>query len=203
MPLARVATVDEAPHPMADSERSNMFKAKACDPPHKGGRLMRSGLRRRTLIGLLVLPALALPMQAAAKDRLPLKGSETGTFRLLSPCETGGMILEVTGTGHTTRLGNYSGRYRECLDPATGAVTGGTFTLTAANGDKVFGTYSGQARPTDTPNVVVYEDPGVITGGTGRFAGASGTMTTSGLANLATGEYSGTVAGSVSRPTSG
>jgi hypothetical protein len=31
------------------------------------------------------------------------------------------------------------------------------------------------------------EDPGVITGGAGRFADASGTMTTSGLANLATG----------------
>jgi hypothetical protein len=171
--------------------------------PHKRGRLMRNGLRRKTLIGLLVLPALALPMQAAAKDRLPLKGSETGTFQLLGPCETSGMILEVTGAGHTTRLGNYSGNYRECLDPATGAVTAGTFTLTAANGDKLFGTYSGQAHPTDNPNVVAYEDPGVITGGTGRFAGAGGTMTTSGLANLATGEYRGTITGSVSRPTSG
>jgi hypothetical protein len=157
----------------------------------------------KALIGLLVLPALALPMQAAAKDRLPLKGSETGTFQLLGPCETSGLILEVNGTGHTTQLGNYSGDYRECLDPATGAVTGGTFTLTAASGDKVFGTYSGQAHPTDNLNVVAYEDPGVITGGTGRFAGAGGIMTTSGLANLATGEYRGTITGSLSRPTSG
>jgi hypothetical protein len=158
---------------------------------------------RTILSGLLILPALALPMQAAAKDRLPLKGSESGTFQLLGPCETSGMILQVTGTGHSTQLGNYSGRYRECLDPATGAVTRGTFTLTAANGDKVFGTYGGQAVPTDDPSVVAYEDPGVIKGGTGRFAGAGGSMTTSGLANLATGEYSGTVTGSVSRRTSG
>jgi hypothetical protein len=181
-----------------------MFKPKAYTTlGTKGGRLTRSGLSRRTLIGLLVVPALALPMQAAADVRLPLKGSETGTFQLLGPCETSGMILEVTGTGNTTELGNYSGRYRECLDPATGAVPDGTFTLTAANGDKVFGTYGGQALPTDNPSVVTYEDPGVITGGTGRFAGAGGTMSTSGLANLATGEYSGTIAGSVSRPTSG
>jgi hypothetical protein len=156
----------------------------------------------KALIGLLVLPALALPMQAAAKDRLPVKGSETGTFKLLGPCESG-MILEVTGTGQSTQLGDYSGHYRECFDPATGAVTSGTFTLTAANGDKVFGTFSGQALPTDNPNVVTYEDPGVITGGTGRFAHAIGNMTTSGLANLATGEYTGTITGSVSRPTSG
>jgi hypothetical protein len=168
-----------------------------------GGRLMTSGLRRRTLIGLLVLGAFTRPMQAAANARLHFKGRETGTFQLLGPCETGGMILEVTGTGHTTHLGNYSGNYRECLDPATGAVTAGTFTLTAANGDKVFGTYSGGALPTDDdPNVVAYQDPGVITGGTGRFAGASGILTTSGLADLATGEYKGTVAGTVSRRTS-
>jgi hypothetical protein len=142
-------------------------------------------------------------MQAAANDQLPLKGSESGTFQLLTPCETTGMILEVTGTGHSTELGNYSGHYRECLHPATGAVTGGTWTLTAANGDKVFGTYSGQALPTDNPKVVAYKDPGVVTGGTGRFADASGIMTTSGLANLATGEYTGTSSGSVSRQTSG
>ena len=160
-------------------------------------------INRKALIGLLVLPALALPMQAAAKDRLPLKGSESGTFQILGPCETGGMALEVTGTGHSTRLGNYSGHYRECFDPATGAVTGGTFTLTAANGDKVSGTFGGQARPTDDPTVVAYDDPGVITGGTGRFADAGGSMTTSGLANLATGEFSGTITGSVARPTSG
>ena len=157
---------------------------------------------RKALIGLLVLPALALPMQAAAKDLLPLEGSESGTFRILGPCETGGMALEVTGTGHTTQLGSYTGHYRECFDPATGAVTGGTFTLTAANGDKLFGTFNGQARPTDDPNVVSYDDPGVISGGTGRFADAGGTMTTSGLANLATGDYTGTITGTVARPTS-
>ena len=154
---------------------------------------------RKALIGLLVLPVLALPMPAAAKDRLPLEGSESGTFRILGPCETGGMALEVTGTGHTTQLGSYAGHYRECFDPATGAVTGGTFTLTAANGDKVFGTFNGQAGPTDDPTVVRYDDPGVITGGTGRFAHAGGSMTTSGLADMATGEYTGTITGTVSR----
>jgi hypothetical protein len=193
---ARVNPVNSAD---GQAKEQQMFKSKASTTlAAKGG-----GLRRSALIGLLVLPALALPMQAAAADQPPLKGSETGTFQLLGPCETSGVIIDVTGTGHTSQLGNYSGHYRECLDPATGAVTGGTFTLTAANGDKVFGTYSGQAVPTNDPSVVHYEDPGVITGGTGRFAGASGVMTTSGLANLATGDYTGTITGSVSSPASG
>lgn len=148
---------------------------------------------------LLVLPALALSTQASAADRQPLKGSEAGTFQMPGPCESGGVIIDVTGSGHSTQLGDYTSHYRECLDPATGAVTDGTFTLTAANGDKVFGTFSGQAVPTDTSNVVKFDDPGEITGGTGRFAGAGGTFTGSGLANMATGEYTGTITGDVSR----
>jgi hypothetical protein len=180
-----------------------MFNAKADTILRRqGGRLMKGRLSRHALIGLLVLPALALPMQAAAGDQLPLKGSERGTFELLGPCETGGVIVDVTGTGHSAQLGKYSGHYRECLVPATGAVTGGTFTLAAANGDTVFGSYSGQAFPTGDPNVVSYVDPGAITGGTGRFAAARGTVTTNGLANLATGEYTGTVTGSLSSPAS-
>ena len=167
----------------------------------KAARFVTVGLRRHTLIGLLVLVALALPMYATAGDQaqVPLKGSETGTFQLLGPCETGGIVLDVTGSGHATFLGSYSSHYRECFDPATGAVIGGSFTLTAGNGDRLFGTYSGQAFPTGESNVL-YDDPGVIKGGTGRFAGASGVVTQSGLANLATGEYEGTLTGSVSSP---
>jgi hypothetical protein len=166
----------------------------------KGGRMMKIGLRGQTPMGLLVLVALALPMHAAAADQVPFKASETGTFQLLGPCGTGGIVVDVTGTGHPTQLGNYGAHYSECLLPATGTVRDGSFTLTAANGDMVFGTYGGQAFPTDDPNVLAYEDPGVITGGTGRFAGASGIVTQSGLANLATGEYEGTLTGSVSSP---
>jgi hypothetical protein len=168
----------------------------------KGGRLMKIGLRRQTLMGLVVLVALALPMDAAASDQVPLKGSETGTFQLLGQCATSGVVLDVTGTGDATQLGNYSAHYRECFDPATGAVTDGSLTLTAANGDTVFGTYSGQVFPTGDQNVIVFEDPGVITGGTGRFAGAGGTVSASGVANLATGEYRATLSGSVSTPES-
>jgi hypothetical protein len=155
---------------------------------------------RGSLIGLLVLAALALPVYAAAGDQLPLNGSEAGTFQLLGPCNTGGIGLEVTGTGHARFIGSYTGRYRECFDPTTGAVTGGTFTLTAANGDTLYGTYAGQAVPAGAS--VLYNDPGVITGGTGRFAGAGGTANTSGVANMATGEYRGTLSGSVSSPAS-
>lgn len=157
-------------------------------------------MKTRTLMGLLALVALALPMQAAADDQVPLKASETGTFRVLGQCGTSGIVLDVTGTGNATEFGSYSAHYRECFDPTTGAVGDGSFTLTAANGDTLHGSYSGQVLPTSDPNVIAFNDPGVITGGTGRFAGAHGTVTQSGAANLATGGYTATLSGGLSTP---
>jgi hypothetical protein len=159
--------------------------------------VIKIGPRRQALIGLLVLVALALPLRALAGDQPPLKGAEAGTFRVLGACEASGIVIDVTGTGHATQLGEYRAHYRECFVPATGAVTDGSFTLTAANGDALFGTYGGHAVPTGE-NVVGYDNPGVVTGGTGRFAGAGGIAGTSGVANLATGEYTGSLSGSVS-----
>ena len=180
-----------------------MFKPKAHTlPGTKAGRLIEIGLRSRTLMGLLVLAALALPMRAAAADRVPLKAAETGTFRLLGPCEASGIVVDVTGSGQATHLGAFTTHYRECFDPATGAVTDGTLTLTAANGDTILGTYGGQVSPTGDSTIFAYDDPGVITGGSGRFAGTSGIVDTTGVVNLATGEYSGTITGSVSSPVS-
>ena len=148
---------------------------------------------------LLALVALAIPLQAVAGDQIPFKSSETGTFQIIGSGETSGIVVDVTGSGHATGLGNYSAHYRECLLPATGTVIEGSFTLTAADGSTVFGTYDGQAAPSGSPSVLAFEDPGVITGGTGRFAGAAGTVTQSGLANLATGEYEGVLTGALAR----
>jgi ABC-type cobalt transport system substrate-binding protein len=158
-------------------------------------------MRKTHIVGLLVVVALALPIYAAAADQ-SLKASETGTFQVIGPCDSGGIVIEVTGTGHATVLGSYTAQYQECFQPATGTVTSGSFTLTAANGDKIFGTYAGQASPADDPYVVAFDDPGVINGGTGRFAAASGTVNQSGQANLATGEYDAILTGTVSSPAS-
>ena len=168
----------------------------------KPGKLIEVGLRSQTLTALLVLAALALPMHAAAADRVPLKATETGSFQLLGPCQTSGIVVDVTGSGHGTHLGYFTTHYRECFDPATGAVTDGSFTLTAANGDTMFGTYGGQVSPTGDSTVFTYDDPGVISGGTGRFSGTGGIVATNGVVNLATGEYAGTITGSLSSPAS-
>lgn len=53
------------------------------------------------------------------------------------------------------------------------------------------------------PGVFRYEQTLVIIGGTGRFANATGSATTTGLINLVTGAYDGELTGVISRPNGG
>ena len=55
-------------------------------------------------------------------------------------------------------------------------VSTGAATFTAANGDTLTTTVVGRATPT-TPGVLSIVEDYTITGGTGRFAGATGTFT--------------------------
>jgi hypothetical protein len=73
-------------------------------------------------------------------------------------------------------------------------VTGGQFAMTTRRGS-ISGTYSGSAAPTSDPNVITYHVTGPITGGTGRYEGAGGSIVFDGVANLATGRLSDQVSG--------
>jgi hypothetical protein len=60
----------------------------------------------------------------------------------------------------------------------TGALTQGEFTMTAANGDEIRGTYEGTfASDPDHPAVYHATAMFVVASGTGRFAGATGSLT--------------------------
>ena len=73
----------------------------------------------------------------------------------------------------------------------------GTATFTAANGDTLTATVLGQATPTTTPGVLLIVEVYTITGGTGRFADATGTFTLHSTVNQATGLSSGTFSGAI------
>jgi hypothetical protein len=63
-------------------------------------------------------------------------------------------------------------------DLATGALTEGTFKIVAANSDEIQGTYTGVAvYDAEHPDLLAHGTATfVITGGTGRFAGATGSI---------------------------
>jgi hypothetical protein len=81
-------------------------------------------------------------------------------------------------TGTLSHLGLAQLRTTHIPNLATGALEQGTFTIVAANGDEIHGTYEGTATYDEVrPDLVHGAATFVISGGTGRFDGATGTIT--------------------------
>jgi hypothetical protein len=141
----------------------------------------------------------ALANQAFGAEDVPFKGSDEGGFQIPGAC-AGGSLEEVVigGIGRATQLGAYTYTATECFDAVSGAFAGSA-TLTAANGDEITGTYQGQVSGTADPGVITYQEMLELTGGTGRFAGATGRLQVAGVANLLTLEYGQTLTGTVSK----
>jgi hypothetical protein len=134
----------------------------------------------------------------ALLEEAPFKGHDSGTFEFLQAgCLAGLSPLRTHTTGNATLIGKYSFETQECFD--NGALTfSGSFTITA-NGDTLFGGYVGSVTgfiDNDTPTYVF---TATIENGTGQFAGATGTLSGTGQANLATFEESRTFSGTISR----
>jgi hypothetical protein len=165
--------------------------------------------RRLFLSGVAVAAALTSPAAARA--------APGGTHRPLSGRGTGVASVDISTTpspttfsssGRLSHLGAFTATGSESLAPLGPppvipyALTG-TETLTAANGDKLFGTVDGtgvnNAGATNGTNVVT------ITGGTGRFADASGSYTetytgaiTSQVGTIVSGPITTTIQGRIS-----
>ena len=145
--------------------------------------MFRSTLKRGspraalTLVSLVLAFAMLSAASASAKTGgtdIPIKGNGTGTISL-DP-ETGAFTGDVPGV--SSLLGKVDVQIAGVgARTANGTFAGsGTATIVAANGDKLTGTITltQEALPGGhfITTVVV-----TITGGTGRFADASGTLT--------------------------
>lgn len=112
-------------------------------------------------------------------------GTPTGTFPIIHE--------SIVATGEATQLGRYALEVAETVDLQQASATG-SFTFTAADGDTVYGSYTGHAQL--RPLVAIKEDATIL-GGTGRFDGATGHFTIDRLfdpVNLTTtGSFEGTI----------
>jgi len=146
---------------------------------------------------MVAMTSIALALPAGAGSQVPFKGADVGTFSLPGACSDGSLQVVIEGSGTATHLGRYRYEANECFNPVTGAFSGEP-TVTAANGDQLFGTYSGQVSSTSDPNVITYEEQLTVSGGTGRFAGATGAFDVVGEANLADLVYNQSLVGVIS-----
>jgi hypothetical protein len=170
-------------------------------------------MRRLTIMfcaGLMLVAAASPSIAAKGGTDRPIKGKTSGTSTsALTPPAT--VDSSSIGTGNLSHLGKSGYQLTTSQDwsgytPATpcGNVTGGSLTLTAGNGDTVTGTATGgQVCEADPPNEVVYNSTVnvSITGGTGRFTGATGALVVTGT-STATGPGTfadtGSMTGSIS-----
>ena len=85
------------------------------------------------------------------------------------------------------------------MNLACGCSVGDTVHFIAANGDSLYGVGAGSGVPSDTPGYTLVTQFYAITGGTGRFAGATGHFTVTRLVNDATGVSKGSFDGTIVR----
>ncbi len=89
------------------------------------------------------------------------------------------------GTGSLLPFGTMAWSDRAFPDLATGAYTG-SFSIAFASGGSLFGDFHGDTDFTSPPTATAFTEILDVNGGTGPFAGYSGTLSGNGLLNLLT-----------------
>ena len=141
----------------------------------------------RTLL-LVAIVTIGRTLANANAQPVPLKGSSSNQAISAVPIDPEHLFVTTIGSGHATHLGKF-----DLLSPHIAGLVDfsveGDLILTAANGDELHATLDGNLAPfiDETGHVYLVGDiPGTITGGTGRFASASGTFTFSVVFDTAT-----------------
>jgi len=158
--------------------------------------MLRRSFSVRIALAALAIVGLAGP--ATAGEQVPFRGIVEGSFTSTLIPGTPNALVVAIGTGQATLLGQFSFDFPLTVNLAT-QTGSGTYTLTAANGDTVVAEVI--AKSSVLPNGLrLVEEIGTITGGTGRFANASGGFIGERTLDRATGDVIGFFDGTISSP---
>ena len=152
------------------------------------------------MAAILLTAALAGP--AVAADKLvPFSGSLHAKEKIVSTQGSPpvSFVADGSGGGIATHLGRFTLTWHFTVNTVDGTGSGPVHFI-AANGDSIFSTAAGTSEPTSTPGVFRITEIQIITGGTGRFAGAKGSFTVERLVDLTTGFTSGSFHGTITSP---
>jgi hypothetical protein len=130
-------------------------------------------------------------VQAKGGSAVPLKGDLQATETVT------GTRHHLVGDGHGTQIGGFTYTADITVDDETGDGAG-TAAWTAANGDQIFANTTGGILVADFPNGrITIGEAQVITGGTGRFSGASGAIHIERALDLESGVTAGSFSGAI------
>jgi hypothetical protein len=136
----------------------------------------------------------ALAGSAAAEKELPFRGSIQAVE--ITDVQFPRLFVDGSGFGNATHLGRFTVTYEVEANLLTHETFGSSL-FTAANGDSLATDITGLGTPTENPDVHSIVEVHTITGGTGRFAGATGTFIRTSLLNLVSGSTSGSFEGTI------
>ena len=125
-------------------------------------------------VGAAILAAFSLsaPALAAGKQELFLGRSRGAVTTIETNAVAQIAHTRVAAQGHATHLGRFTATAVVDVDLVTGNAQG-PWTLTAANGDQLFLTMAAVPGRAENQGIGSFQ----VTGGTGRFAGATGYYT--------------------------
>jgi len=150
-----------------------------------------TGLLIPLLLACFAAVLISTPIPAAAGDQVPFNGTVSGQIPSdLGPPDETGCVFDflVSNSGYATQLGAFTG-YAEFIPNLCNLTYTGFFHWIAANGDQISGPFSGYLTPTATPRVFDNHETAIVTGGTGRFTGATGLFTLTGQVNFITSSF--------------
>ena len=114
------------------------------------------------------------------KDAFVIRGTGSGSVSTVNHPEDG-WILQLNLTGEATQLGKVTAeltydwvRLADSGDNLFAGLPTGKGTITTADGDKIFVSISWLSSPTLTEGLLAIAGTVTVTGGTGKYAGATG-----------------------------
>ena len=135
-----------------------------------------------------------------SRHQVTFKGRLEGTYSVTPVPNMPPFIVDVllNAEGNATQFGQFTLVFPHRVDRSSVPSTAiGTYHFTAANGDTLTADVLGRATPTSTPGVLRGVEIATITGGTGRFDGATGGFTCDRLIDTVhfttVGSFSGTI----------
>jgi hypothetical protein len=153
-----------------------------------------------TIAVVLAVGPMALGPNVAGAEERPFAAMLTGNAHLSPTDDPFVLRNDETGIGESTHLGKFIWADTEFADFGVipgGVAVVGSFSMTAANGDQLYGEFSTVGLFDEDGNLVIHGTYRFV-GGTGRFAEATGAGDIDAVAFLApglpfTGSFSGTI----------
>ncbi len=128
---------------------------------------------------VLMLAVIAMIISSCEKDDHQCKKTVPFKADFTTKAPTPNII---NGTGTGTVIGRSTFILQE--NDSNFPLLTGTATITSENGDEIFTTHTGSVVGPDSTGVLLITENNIITGGTGRFAGSTGSFIAHGIASI-------------------